>query len=67
MTLICETIHEHMKILPKYMLKMSLRANTNINKHNGTLPNKKKKKKFKITRFDKKMKFYQPLSKITQP
>ena len=32
-----------MKILPKYMLKMSLRANTNINKHNGTLPNKKKK------------------------
>ena len=44
MTLICETIHEHMKILPKYMLKMSLRANTNINKHNGTLPNKKKKK-----------------------
>ena len=47
MTLICETIHEHMKILPKYMLKMSLRANTNINKHNGTLPNKKKKKNLK--------------------
>ena len=66
MTLICETIHEHMKILPKYMLKMPLRANTNINIHNGTLPNKKFKKK-KITRFDKKMKFYQPLSKITQP
>ena len=34
-----------MKILPKYMLKMPLRANTNINIHNGTLPNKKLKKK----------------------
>ena len=66
MTLICETIHEHMKILPKYILKMPLRANTNTNKHNGTQPNKKiKKKKKKYTSFDKKMKFNQPLSKIT--
>ena len=47
MTLICETIHEHMKILPKYILKMPLRANTNTNKHNGTQPNKKIKKKKK--------------------
>ena len=50
MTLICETMHEYMKILPKYMLKMPLGANTDTNKQNGTQPNKKNKKSQDLTR-----------------
>ena len=38
-------MHEHDEILPKYMLKMPLGANTNTNKHNGTQPNQEIKKK----------------------
>ena len=53
-------MHEHEWNLPKYMLKLSQRANTYTNKPNGTKPNQEIEKNFT------KCKVPNPFSKVPQ-
>ena len=53
-------MHEHMEILPKYMLKCHMGP---TQKQKNTMEHSPIKKK----KIDKKKKISQPLSKITQP